>query len=40
MLHYSSCRKEIVTLYVLEFSCFEHIGTGVSNFFEVIRSRL
>ena len=27
-------------LYVLEFPRFEHIGTGVSKFFEVIGSRL
>ena len=41
MLYYSSCWKEIVILlYVWEFSCFEHIGTGVSKFFEVMGSRL
>ena len=33
-------RKLIVILYVLEFSRFEHIGTGVSKFFEFIGSRL
>ena len=32
---YSSFWKEIVTLCLLEFSCFELIGTGVSKYVEV-----